>query len=374
MDNVTIRLLSATDEDRVERFVLDHAGHGPGHRRALAAIERALGNRERSLIAEWRGELVGYAPAWLLTTRALRVLHVRNIAGASLVSSGPLVSAGLQGKQRGAVLGLLVERLKADALACGAQWVRWVLPPTSGALPTLEAEHPYPLLRHGFAMRLIAGLVADLAVPEEELLRRLNATTRRRVRLAEQEGLSARVAWGASASRALQPFSGAAGTAFGGHVRSADAFRSLENAWVYGGGDSPTATSQLLQLLVVERDSEPLSAVVTCESNGTAYYFLSFNTSSGLAADSNRVALWHAMLAAKARGCRWFLLGSLEYGGGKSARISAFKQQFGGEVTLAPVMEWCARPLQASVMQALERGVSAVRRGARRQGATQGDA
>jgi lipid II:glycine glycyltransferase (peptidoglycan interpeptide bridge formation enzyme) len=107
--------------------------------------------------------------------------------------------------------------------------------------------------------------------------------------------------------------------------------------------------------LVEDANGTPLSAVVTCESNASGYYLLAFNLPEALPANANRLALWRAIVSCKDRGVRWFLLGSLDEGNGKAAAISRFKQQFGGVVRPAPVLEWPLRPGLDAALRLAER-------------------
>lgn len=369
---ITVRPLSQIDSVVVESFILRHPSHGPGHRLALARVDTALGCTELSCIALLGDRVVGYAPARAVRTKTLRVIPTTNVSGGRLVACGPLVEPTLPKAQQAEVFAALASAVQAAARREGAEWLRWVHPPVLGDLPTLDALDPSPLLAAGFELRVLPGLLVDLRASEAELLAGLNATTRRRIRRAEQSGLVSTEFEGSAAADALQPLRQHASAAFGAHPNADQAFSALLTLLGETRGeqtehaDSPVAPlppSALLQLLCVRHATNggPLGAVVTCESNGLAYYFLAFNSAEGLAQDANPVGLWRAMLASKARGNRWFLLGSLEYGEGKSARISAFKRQFGGATVLAPVAEWCARPLAVAARQLLTRGVTALR-------------
>jgi hypothetical protein len=193
----------------------------------------------------------------------------------------------------------------------------------------------------GCAVQLQAGLLADLRAPEEQLAARLNPTTRRRIRKAERSGISAAWVPTDEAGAVLRGFAEEAETAFGRAVGAREALAAVARI-----ADLPsTGAAPLLHVVAAHDESgAPISAVVTAESNGLSYYFLSFNSPSGLARDGNPVALWHSMLAARARGSQQFLLGSLEYGEGKSARISAFKRQFGGAPVFAPTAQLTLAP------------------------------
>jgi len=366
---IEVRPLTQIDPAVVESFILRHPSHGPGHRLALARVDTALGCSELSCIALMGDRVVGYAPARAVRSKTLRVIPTTNVSGGSLVACGPLVEPTLPKAQQAEVFAALAAAVREAARREGAEWLRWVHPPVLGTLPTLEALDASQLLAAGFDLRLLPGLLVDLHASEDELLAGLNATTRRRIRRAEQSGLMSAELEGIAAADALQPLRQHASAAFGAHPNADRAFSALlallretrgvqiEDASAPVDANNPSA---LLQLLCVRHATNggTLGAVVTCESNGLAYYFLAFNSAEGLALDANPVGLWRAMLASKARGNRWFLLGSLEYGEGKSARISAFKRQFGGATVLAPVAEWCARPLTVAALRLLTGAVS----------------
>jgi hypothetical protein len=369
---ITVRPLSPIDSVVVESFILRHPSHGPGHRLALARIDAALGCTELSFIALMGDRVVGYAPARAVRTKVLRVIPTTSVSGGGLVACGPLVEPTLRKAQQAEVFAALAAAVREAARREGAAWLRWVHPPVLGTLPTLEALDPRQLLAAGFDLRLLPGLLVDLRASEDELLAGLNATNRRRIQRAEQSGLVSTELEGSAAADALQPLRQHASAAFGAHPNADQAFSTLLTLLGETGGEqtehavSPLASSTppaLLRLLCVRHATNggTLGAVVTCESNGLAYYFLAFNSADGLAQGASPVGLWRAMLASKARGNRWFLLGSLEYGESKSARISAFKRQFGGATVMAPVAEWCARPLTVAALQLVTRGVAALR-------------
>jgi predicted N-acetyltransferase YhbS len=135
----TIERLVPALEGAVQRFVLAHPQHGPGHRRELAAVERALGHRECSLVALEGGEVVGYAPLWAVESVHIRMWRVTSLTGAGLVSCGPLVSPALSVSAQRETLQALVGAAKGVAKAEGAHWLRWVLPPVAGGEATFHA-------------------------------------------------------------------------------------------------------------------------------------------------------------------------------------------------------------------------------------------
>lgn len=363
-----VQPLDPSLETAVQRFVIGHPHHAPGHRRELAAVERALGHRERSLVALRGGEVVGYAPLWAVDSVRLRFWRVTSLSGAGLVSCGPLVSVALSTSEQRATLQALTTASMAAARGEGAHWLRWVLPPVAGDTPTMSPSTADMYSSLGLSVRVLTGLLVDLQQPEAALRSALSATTRRGIVKAEQRGLRSRSLHGAAAAELLGAFESEATAAFADNRNARSALRAVRAAFGpplaqaqgdAGGSEPPSA---LLHLVAAgDAESAPLSAVVTCESSGLAYYFLAFNRPEAKERDANPVALWQAMLSCRARGNRWFLLGSLEHGTSKSARISAFKRKFGGEVVLSPVLDWRARPVAVALVQLLEAGVGAIR-------------
>jgi hypothetical protein len=367
---LTLAAPTAALEDALEAFVRAHPFHSSGHRRFFATLERRIGHREVSVVALLEGQIVGYAPAFVVPRRRLRAVAVPVVTGGSLVSAGPLVDQALGEKARHEVLAAMVEALRRAVTSEGAHWLRWVLSPMSGHRSTLVAERPHPLLPLGFTMRQIPGPVLSLAHSPETLLAGMGATTRHAIRKAERSGL--RVVHSANSPEAaslLETFRGSAGLSFGGMTEANAAFDAVLECV----RDEAPRPDALLHAVVVRQDDEPLGAVVTSESNGCAYYFLAFNTPKGLRADANRAGLWAAVQASQGRGARWFQMGSLDFGSDKSGRISAFKQQFGGTIVSSPVFEWCARPLADSVVRLAESMIGSGRRYASSLTARRGD-
>jgi hypothetical protein len=358
----TIERLVPALEGAVQRFVLAHPQHGPGHRRELAAVERALGHRECSLVALEGGEVVGYAPLWAVESVHIRMWRVTSLTGAGLVSCGPLVSPALSVSAQRETLQALVGAAKGVAKAEGAHWLRWVLPPVAGGEATFTPQSVDGLLAAGLSVRVLAGYLVDLQQPEEVLRAALNANTRREIRKALEGGLRSETQSGEAASRTLGDFEAVASTALAGHARATMGLGAIRAALTLPGstGAADERAAPLLHVTVA-LGATPLSAVVTCESNGLAYYLLALNHPEALARDANGVALWSSMLSARTRGIRWFLLGSREYGEGKSARISEFKRKFGGGLVLAPIAERCVRPIARSALALAEGAMGRLR-------------
>lgn len=359
--------IEKVDEALIEAFVLSHPEHGPGNRRALAAVERALGHREVSQIALRSGRVIGVAPAFAIHSRVLRLLQTTRVAGGSLVAAGPLVCADLPEKQAGPVFRALFDAVQRAAAQAGALEFGWVLPPIAGARSTITAHRPLPLLAFGAQLGHVPGPVVDLSLSEDELLASLSATTRTRIRRSRDERIEIRVPTSAAERvQSLEPFRSSASTAFAGVGEPERAFDAVVAHLLASSAVHDTIAKPVAHPVVIVKDGEPISAVVTCESNGAAYYLLAFNTEAGRAADGNRLALWHAMLQARSRGVRWFQLGSLDFGSGKAASISAFKRQFGGIILLAPTLTWPVRPVADAALTFLQTMVTSARVSLRR--------
>lgn len=333
LSELVARPITPFEEPAAEAFVLAHPAHGPGHRRAFAALDRATGLRDLTVVA-WQGaRVVGIAPAVRTVGRVARVLRDPSASGGSLVACGPLVDAALPAGERRAVLAALVRAAAEQARATGAIRLGWIVPAETSDADELVACLPEA------RRSLVSGFVLDLTRPADDLWRGINSTTRNLIRRAERDGLTADVLAGERAADALGGFAGLAGPGFGHRPDAVAAFAAVRRT-LFVESELPA----LAHVVLVRRGDEALSAVVTCESNGAGYYLLAFNTPAGLAANANRLALWRAILAARERGVRTFLLGSHDQGAGKAAAISGFKRQFGGTVQAAPRVAWTLRP------------------------------
>ena len=350
-----MRNVTSDDEGALDAFIRAHPGHGPGHRRQFAKLEAVFGNRELSVIALLDGNIVGYAPAFLIEAKQFVVWRSRLVGGGSLVASGPLVDASLAPQRRAAVLTELIAAIRRQAAGYRATWLRYSLSSMSGDSSTVTAERPFPMLAMGCTLRTVPSSVLDLSRSEDALFAEMSATTRNLIRKSVREGLESRDL----RSRAeWQQFSHAANSAFGHRAAASVGLEAVHELLIA----PPDGSETLAHATVVLRDAEPLSCVVTCESNGTSYYFLALNTEPGLALNANRLALWQAIRGAKARGARWFQLGSRDFGLSKSARISDFKQQFGGTVVMSPVAEWCERPRETATTDMIASVIAFVKR------------
>jgi hypothetical protein len=345
---VHIRTIAPADEVALARFIAEHPLATPGHSRSLGAIERALGNADCSAIAS-------VAPAWSVASQRLRVVRTKSVTGGSLVAASPIVCDKVDTRQRSAVVEGLVRQVRAHAGALGASWVRWSFPPGAGGAGATAADDTLlATLAQGASLRGVPGLVADLSGSDDELAARLPRKTRLEIRQALAKGVEAKRMEGDGAAAALlASFSEAAGTAFGEHGASRSALRAVAAA--------VAAEQDSLHCVLTTFQGEPASAVVVADGGQWSYYFLSFNRPIGYSERANTVALFEAMRWAQARGRRWFILGSLDFGAGKSARISEFKRRFGGRAAISPVAEWCERPSLESALRLLDLGVRRLR-------------
>lgn len=359
MTGLVTRPITPSDEPAAEAFVLAHPSHGPGHRRAFAALDRATGLRDLTVLA-WQGaRVVGIAPAVLTVGRVVRVLRAPSASGGSLVACGPLVDATLPVEERRVVLASLVRAAADAARAAGAIHLGWIVPGARSEADALMTCRP------GAERAEVSGFVLDLTRPTDDLWRGVNSTTRNLIRRAERDGLTAEVLSGSGAASALDVFAELAAPAFGHRPDAPAAFAAAQRAlFVEAPAPAPA------HLVLVRRGDEPLSAVVTCESNGAGYYLLAFNRPEGLTSNANRLALWRAILAARERGVRTFLLGSHEEGASKAAAISRFKRQFGGQLQTSPRVAWTLRPGRARLLTLAADLVARVRAARRAAGAS----
>jgi hypothetical protein len=76
---------------------------------------------------------------------------------------------------------------------------------------------------------------------------------------------------------------------------------------------------------------EAIVGVVLCATAGrSCYYWKSYRERERNLTGANNLALWEAILQARASSCRFFELGSMDFGDDKQGSISKFKQSFGG--------------------------------------------
>jgi FemAB-related protein (PEP-CTERM system-associated) len=275
---------------RVDRFVLEHPEATPFHRPQWSqAVSAGAGCSAHYLVAEQGGAIVGVLP--LSEIRSL-------LFGASLASAGFAVGGGVLASTPEISASLVDAAVAlAQRRKCPTVELR------GGSLPPLwhRSEGVYA----GFARALPHG--------EEAILKAIPRKQRAEVRKALDNGLQA-----------------IAGTDLGAHYRVyAESVRNLGtpvfprrlfNATLDAFGEDA-------DILVIRRQGEPLSAVLSLYMNGTVYPYWGGGTAAARGARANEMLYFALMKHAATRGCTRFDFGRSKVGTG----AFAFKKNWGFE-------------------------------------------
>lgn len=283
-------LNDAATSARIDAFVRVRPDATPFHRPQWSrAIAAATGHRAHYLLAERAGTLVGLLP----------LTEIRSpLFGAALVSAGFAVDGGILAHTTEAAASLTqAAEALAQARRCATIELR------GGPLP--------PFWRRSEGV--YAGFVRDLPQGEDAILKSIPRKQRAEVRKALANGLEVRIGRDTEAHYRVYAES----------VRNlgTPVFpRRLFAAVLAEFGDDA-------DILVVTRDGEPLSAVLSLYMNNVAYPFWGGGTAEARSARANELLYFALMKHAAARGCTRFDFGRSKLGTGPYA----FKKNWGFE-------------------------------------------
>lgn len=295
-------LNDAATAARIDAFVRAHPDATPFHRPQWSrAVAAGTGHRAHCLLAEQAGTLVGLLP----------LTEIRSpLFGAALVSAGFAVDGGIlaHGKEAAASLTQAAEAL-AQARRCATIELR------GGPLP--------PFWRRSEGV--YAGFVRDLPQGEDAILKSIPRKQRAEVRKALANGLDACIGRDTQAHYRVYAES----------VRNlgTPVFpRRLFEAVLAKFGDDA-------DILVVARNGEPLSAVLSLYMNNVVYPFWGGGTAEARSARANELLYFALMKHAAARGCTRFDFGRSKLGTGPYA----FKKNWGFEPRPLVYASWGAK-------------------------------
>lgn len=192
-----------------------------------------------------------------------------------------------------------------------------------------EERHAW-LRRHGFApgadcIQPRRTIIVDLTADEEGILSRMKSKWRYNVRLAERKGVVVRRV-DAEGLDTFHELMRVTGQRDGFAIHTRDYFRRALELFAPDGRAA---------LFLAHVDDEPLAGLMAFAFNGQSWYLYGASSNERRETMPNHRLQWHAMLWAKAAGCRQYDLwgipdvdaGSQDLGG-----VGRFKEGFGGEV------------------------------------------
>lgn len=289
----TIRPAETADFDRIDAYVSAHDRAEPFHRpQWTRAVEQGCGQRDRSLIAESGGALVGVLP--LSETRS-------PLFGNALVSAGFGVGGGILAGN--------------DSIASALAETAWRLAEAAGC-STLELRGGGVPKGFVAASDIYASFERDLPASDDEILKSIPRKQRAEIRRARTFGLEVEV--GRSPSHRDSHY-----RVYAESVRNlgTPVFpRKLFEAMLDGFGDDA-------DILSVLKDGRPVASVLTFYFKGCAYPYWGGGTSEARALRANEHLYFELMRHAAARGCTRFDFGRSKVGTG----AYAYKKNWGFE-------------------------------------------
>lgn len=322
--------------DAWDAFVAAQRARTVAHGSAFRTLETIWrGVEDVSLVVREGERLVAIVPLFLETSRELRILTVRRLVGGTISGSGVLIDDAVPASQHRELYEVVADALASLAARRGVDDAQLTYPLLWGDRTSLAHFRQHPLAEFGYPDTPVLAMALDLRVSEAQLLAGLNATTRNLVRKAVKQGVEMRpidseAQWLAAESLSRETL--------GEGAMSREALECVWRRLITPGH----------AFALGAYEGETLISVVCVTGIGAqAYYCLGFNTARGLELNANRLALWHAILEAKARGVCMFEVGGLFFGASKEAAISRFKQAFGGRVYYLPSGRTVYRPVRA---------------------------
>jgi len=284
-------------------------------------------------------DLVTEVPRWGLrdvsfaikqATRVMAVIPLHEVTAERRLScSGwgytmPTIVGGLADGERQRILQTAFGEIGRRAEQVGAGRIDFGISPVCRT--ALESRNGInPLLAFGASDTSSHSRILDLALSEENLRAQLAQDARQKIKRAQAGGYSAEaIAWPDALDRYYdihcETYVRTGVTPhpreyFAGIARQLDA----RHAVLWAAGDREGA--------IVAFHSDLRAA------NGCQYH-MGCSTLAALESGANYLLFWHAILGAKAAGCRWYEIGEVFPGvlAGKEHGLSVFKSKFGGHI------------------------------------------
>ncbi len=312
--------LSAQNLAQWDEFVRAHPYAAVGHLSAMSAVERATSHAEsHSILAvDEQGRVAGVLPLFASVKRDLRVVQSRVLSTGTNFPSGPLVDAKLAAKTQQEVLETLTRGALDVAHKTRADRCVINYPTLIGDMPAIQRWGYYPLRSFGFHERNVVSSVVDMSPAEADLFSGLKSNCRNMVKRAAKDGGQFEVLTDVERWLACEDLSR---QTLGDGAMSREAMRVLWDELVVPGYATVTTASL---------DGHPASAAVVVGMNLACYYWFGFNARPPKLTGANNFVLWQTMLTWRARGAKFFEVGSLEFSDDKLIKIAAFKESFGG--------------------------------------------
>ena len=250
--------------------------------------------------------------------------HTKRMTSSGWGGSGPVIRGDLEGVVRERVLRLTLDYARAQAETAAASVLDIAISPASRAA---LSQHwgVNPFIFYGYRDVSLLSQVVDLSPTPEQLFAALPKKTRYVLRKLSSSGVQIRrVEWRHYLDTYYKVHRETyIRTGVSPHPKSYFAGIACEMA--------PRGHAVLLAAF--SADGEAIAFNNTARFGEGAFYHTGCSRSQALNLDANHLLLWHAMLAAKEDGIRWFDLGTINplADDPKLKSLSIFKTRFGGE-------------------------------------------
>ncbi len=286
---------------------------------------------------DWQ-DLILAVPRWQLAEASFAVMEQSTtLAAVPLQWSGdrqvlgcsgwghtaPALAAGLSGSDRRATHDFLFAEIDRIARKGSASRISLALSPVSAT--SMAAGDQNPFVAFGFAGTTGEARVLDLSRSEGELLADCSRDTRQQLRKAAEAGVTARaVAW----PEWLDEYYRLHVETYertGEQPHPREYFAGIAGQLAPGGNSVLTAA--------FDRNGRVLAFHNTARLADGAMYHTGCSSAAALDCGANYVALWSAVLGAKAAGARWYEVGDVfpSVTSGKQRGLTTFKSKFGGQ-------------------------------------------
>jgi hypothetical protein len=319
-----------------DALVSSHPDASYGHSSATFDLAAVYGMQNRSLVGREGSRLIAILPLFLTEEKELRFFRLRTLLS-GVFPAGPLFHSSCQGKAQRAALTELMEATARLGESIHADRVRINYSGIIGNMPAVTSLGYLPLRDFGYRESNMVGLYLNLNEEPETLRKRMRSGCRSSIKKAESlvqvREITDRDEWLACDELNRMTMGPLA------YSRPV-----LEVIW-----DSFIAKQQATAFAGIV-DGQILSVVVTIHGQTSSYYWMGWSRGRNNTG-ANHLLLWHAALAARSAGRRYFELGSKEFVNQKQIAIGEFKESFGGEPFYSIGGELTLRSVRAAALQ-----------------------
>lgn len=284
-------------------------------------------------------DLVAEVPRWGLRdvsfaikqdNRLVAVIPLQEVTAERRLSCGgwsctmPTIVGDLADGERQRILQTAFGEIRRRAKRAGASRIDFGVSPVCRT--ALESRNGInPLLAFGVSDASSHSRILDLALSEEQIHAQLAQDARQKIKRAQTDGLTAEpVAWVEALDRYYEL-----------HCETYRRTGATAHMREYFSGIARHLDGRHAVLWAArDRDGTIIAFHHDLRTASGCQYHMGCSTLAALESGANYLLFWHAILGAKAAGCRWYEIGEVFPGvlTGKEHGLSVFKSKFGGDV------------------------------------------